>query len=164
MILKGHCSHTNIFRTWANPKIISLQARRSSILCCYFYMQRGVSVSETNLALVGKEIVIRLRAQGTSSYFYTGLGIHSLVFQANHLLFENERGKVLFAIFKVWIALVALTEANLFFFSDSLFCFEHTRGKSMVKKTNLKWITLKKSELFLSLFSWRQHSLMLPFL
>ena len=32
---------------------------------------------------------------------YAGLGIHSLVFQANHLLFENERGKVLFAIFKV---------------------------------------------------------------
>ena len=32
---------------------------------------------------------------------YAGLGIRSLVFQANHLLFENERGKVLFAIFKV---------------------------------------------------------------
>ena len=30
--------------------------------------------------------------------------------------------------------------------SDLLFCFGHKKGKSMVKRMNLKWITLKKSE------------------
>ena len=30
--------------------------------------------------------------------------------------------------------------------SNSLFCFGHKKGKSMVKRTNLKWITFKKSK------------------
>ena len=51
-----------------------------------------------------------------------------------------------FALFKVRIALFAvLRGAKVIFYVDLLFCFGHTKGKSTVKITNLKRITLKKS-------------------
>ena len=61
------------------------------------------------------------------------------------------RAKVRFALFKVRIALVAFfvksdgSECRLLqraMKSDSLFCFGHRKGKSMVKRMNLKQVTL----------------------
>ena len=97
------------------------------------------------------------------------------------------RAKVRFALFKVWIAVYVKNEESKLLWSlflnerqeqmssftesDSLFCFRHTKGESMVtRKENKERIWSKsllkrvnhsfmKSELLPSLFTYRQHFL-----
>ena len=108
--------------------------------------------------------------------FYAGLVIRSFLFSCKSLVYESERAKVRFTLFKVRIALFALfvkidgVNLSCCYFCKqqwidlllSLFLKEqrkrmssftairsfygHKKGKSMVKRTNLKRITLKKSE------------------
>ena len=80
------------------------------------------------------------------------MGIRSLDLRVNRLFFESEIAKVRFVLFKERISLVtlfvksdrAICSCHFFNKSDGSEC--HKKGKRMVKRTNLKRITLKKNE------------------
>ena len=124
MILKGHCSHTNIFRTWADPKRISLQARRSSIFLLLFLHAEGCISVGNKFGPSGKRDCNPIASPGYKQLFLYRVGNSLFGFLCQSLIFWQKRANCSFLFLKERLALFSLfvksdkSESSFCSFSD----------------------------------------------